>query len=125
MVAHCECDRWRVAACNGRVPVWHFDPSVDHRGGWLVEANLLLHCGRQRISVRTKSKRGLVRHFFRVVHFAQSIGANGMAKRLGQTIRLDCRRVIFGFQRAMVEINFPTSFDSPFARRCRRLARPI
>ena len=125
MVAHCECDRWRVAACNGRVPVWHFDPSVDHRSRWLVEARLLLHCGRQRISVRTKSKRGVVRHFFRTVHFAQSISANGMAKGLGQTIRSHFRRVLFGLQRALVEINFPTSFDSPFARRCPRLARPI
>ena len=125
MVAHCECDRWRVAACNGRVPVWHFNPSVDHRSRWMVEAGLLLHCGRQRISVRTKSKRGVVRHFFRAVHFAQSISANGMAKGLGQTIRSHFRRVLFGLQRALVEINFPTSFDSPFARRCPRLARPI
>ena len=116
MVAHCECDRWSVAACHGRIPVWHFDPSVDHRSRWLVEAGLLLHCGRQRISVRTKSKRGVVRHFFRAVHFAQSIGANGMAKRLGQTIRLECGRVIFGLQRALVEIKFPTLFDWLFAR---------
>ena len=105
MVANRECDRWRVVACNRRVSIWHFDPSLDLRRRWLVASNLLLHCWNQRVFGRTQSKPTLVRHICGAFGFAQSLGANSMATKLGETICHGERGNVSCFQRSLVEIN--------------------
>lgn len=105
MVANRECACWRVAACNRRVSIWHFDPGLDLQRRWLAASNLLLYCWNQRVFGRPQSKLNLVRHICGAFGFAQSLGAHSVATRLGETFFHGGRRDVSGLQRSLVEIN--------------------